>query len=421
MPEPLFLPSLQGSFGDWKYYSALVRLGDIVERIGYAQPLVKNPSLSAQMQRRLDDKDRAKEISEYLINSGDRFFNALVIGVLGGQPKWHPFSLSSRVPKHELGAVTERDQDLVGYLEFSGGEQLFALDGQHRLAGIKLALESNPAMADEKLPLIFVPHMGTAEGLLRTRSLFISINKKAVAVKRNDIIILDEVDLAAIVTRRLVDEHPEFSRNVIDVERFGNAIPTKSSFWTTIGNLYDANRTIIAEIVEGRDEDELETATKMRLPEDRIDFYLDGVIDFYERLAKIEPLLKKVFAGASDSTTAALLEARTGTQPRLLARPIGLKIITKTAAALRESHTVAGTFRELGRVPLVMTRAPFAHLIWDMDNGRMQVRGENLATRLVQYMLGLSSFDARLRKSYADHLEELPEDVRPPKRFPAAK
>lgn len=421
MPTPLFLPALQGSFGDWKYYSALVRLGDIVERVGYAQPLVKNKSLSQQMQRRLDDRDRAEDISEYLINSKDRFFNALVIGVLGGQPQWHPFSLSSKVQKHELGDMTERDQDLVGYLELKGGEQLFALDGQHRLAGIKLALEANPAMADEKLSLIFVPHIGSPEGLLRTRSLFISINKKAVAVKRNDIIILDEVDLPAIITRRLIDENPKFSRDVIDVERFGNAIPGTSNFWTTIGNFYDANKVIIEEIVEGRDDEELEWGSKMRLSEKRIDFYLAGVVDFYDRLAKLEPLLAKVFSGGSPATTAALLDARTGSQPRLLARPVGLKIITKTAAALRESHSIATTFKELSRVPLVMTKAPFAGLIWDTANARMRVKGENLATRLVQYMLGLKAFDAKLRKSYADHLEEEPEDVKAPRRFPAAK
>lgn len=421
MPQPLFLPALQGSFGDWKYYSALVRLGDVIERVGYAKPLVKNTSLSAQMQRRLDDKERAEDISQYLISSPDRFFNALVVGVLGGQPKWHPFSLSSRVPNHELGAVTERDQDLVGYLEFSGNEELFALDGQHRLAGIKLALAANPSMADEKLSLIFVPHLDTAEGLLRTRSLFISINKKAVPVKRNDIIILDEVDISAIVTRRLVDDDPKFSRDVIDVERFANSIPTKSTFWTTIGNFYDANRVIIEEIVNGRDEEELRDATKTRLPEDRINFYLAGVVDFYDRLAKLEPLLGKVFSGSGDDTSAALLEARTGSNPRLLARPIGLKIITRTAAALRTGQTMSGTFRELGRVPLVMTRAPFANVIWDTENGRMQVKGEGLATRLVQYMLGLTTFDARLRKSYADHLERDPADVTPPRRFAAAK
>lgn len=421
MPGPLFLPALQGSFGDWTYYSALMRLDDIDERVGYAHPLAENQTLSAQMQRTLDEHGRVQDIAQYLLRSDDRFFNALVVGVLGGHPQWHPFSLTSRVPAHQLGAVTERDQDLVGYLQFTGEETLFALDGQHRLAGIGKALADRPAMAREKLSMIFVPHIATPEGRIRTRSLFISLNKKAVVVKKPDIIILDEVDLAAIVTRRLVDQDPRFSRDVIDVERFTNAIPTTSTYWTTIANFYDANKVIIEQIVDGRNEEELKSASTMRLAEDRIDFYMNGVVDFYDRLAKLEPLIKTIFGGASDATAAALLQARTGPQPKVLARPIGLKIIVQVVAKLRATNTMAQAFRELQRVPLVMTRVPFADLIWDTERGRMQPKGEGLATRLVLYQLGLIDFDASLRRSYAAHLNEEPSKVSAPRRFPVKR
>ena len=394
-------------------------LDDIVERIGYAAPLAENDSLAQQMQRRLDDEDRAEDIAEYLLRNDDRFFNGLVVGVLGGQPEWHPFSLASRQPAHELGAVVERDQDLVGYLEFSGDETLFALDGQHRLAGIKRALLQNPALGREKLSLIFVPHMATPQGVVRTRTLFISLNKKAVPVKRKDIIILDEVDLTAIITRRLVDGDARFNRDIIDVERFGNAIPGNSPSWTTIGNFYDANNVLIRSCVQGRDEDELRDAAKVRLSEERIAFYQAGVVDFYERLAQIEPLLRTVMGGDQELRTAALRDARSARNPRLLARPVGLKILTAAVAELRKTHTVAQTFRQLRRVPLTMTRAPFADLIWDTDRGRMLVSGQGLATRLLIYMLGLSEFDARLRRSYADHLGEDVDAVRAPRRLPA--
>lgn len=420
MPGPLFLPALQGSFGDWSYYSALVTLDDMVERIGYAAPLAENESLAQQMQRRLDDGGRAEDIAEYLLRNEDRFFNALVVGVLGGQPEWHPFSLSSHQPAHELGAVVERDQDLVGYLELSGDETLFALDGQHRLAGIRRALQDNPALGREKLSLIFVPHLATPAGVIRTRTLFISLNKKAVPVKRKDIIILDEVDLTAIITRRLIDTDARFNRDIIDVQRFGNAIPANSSSWTTIGNFYDANNMLIRHFVEGRNEDELRDAAKIRLSEDRIAFYQAGVVDFYERLARVEPLLRTVMGADAQRRQAALLEARTLANPRLIARPVGLKILTAAAAELRKQYTVAQSFRQLARVPLVMSREPFADLIWDTDRSRMLVSGQNLASRLLIYMLGLSQFDARLRRSYADHLGEDPDDVRPPRRFRAA-
>lgn len=420
MPDPIFMPALQGAFGDWTYYSVLMTLDDIIERVGYATPLTENQSLGEQIQRRLDNEGRAEDIADYLLRNDDRFFNALVVGVLGGQPEWHPFTLSSRIPDHELGAVTERDQDLVGYLQLNGEETLFALDGQHRLAGIKRALALNPDLGREKLTLILVPHLATPGGLIRTRSLFISLNKKAVPVNRKDIIILDEVDLAAIITRRLVDQDPRFNRGVIDVDRFGSAIPANSSFWTTIGNFYDANNVIIRQYVEGRNEEELQDAAKVRLPEDRIAFYQAGVVDFYRRLARIEPLLTQVFEGEEEARGEALRDARSAPNPRLLARPIGLKIITAIVGELRQTHSMAGAFRELRRVPLVMTSPPFANLVWDVGRGRMRISGQSLATRLALYMLGLIPFDGRLRRRYADHLGVEPEDVRAPRRFPQA-
>ena len=420
-PGPLFVPAMQGTFGDWTYYSALVSLKDIVERVGYATTLVENKSLAEQIQRHLDDVGRAKDIADYLLRNSDRFFNALVVGVLGGQPEWHPFTLSSRIPDHELGAVTERDQDLVGYLQLSGEETLFALDGQHRLAGIRRALAQEPRLDGEKLALIFVPHLATPAGVIRTRSLFISLNKKAVPVKRKDIIILDEVDLAAIITRRLIDHDSRFNRDVIDVARFGSAIPGTSSFWTTIGNFYDANNILIRHVVEGRDAAELQDADKVRLPESRIAFYQAGVVDFYERLAKVEPLLATIFGEDADARTEAVLDARTARNPRFLARPVGLNIMTKTAAELRKSKSLTQTFRELRRIPLTMTHAPFADVIWDTGRSRMIVSGQSLASRLLLYMLGLTAFDARLRKSYAEHLDEDPDTVRPPRRLPPAK
>jgi DNA sulfur modification protein DndB len=239
MTGVVFLPALQGRFGNWIYYAALMKLSDLDERVTYAGVIYKNKQLSQLVQRVLDDKKRAHDIETYLTKTDDRFFNSLVVGVQDAMPQWHPFDVKLTDKAHKRSQLTDADRDIVGYLELSGQETLFALDGQHRLAGIKQAMRKDPDMGDERISVLFVPHVPTPAGLRRTRSLFVAINKKAVPEKKRDIIALDEVDLAAIVTRKLVDEMPLFSRGQVDLERFSPSIPAGADALTTIGNFYE--------------------------------------------------------------------------------------------------------------------------------------------------------------------------------------
>lgn len=418
MNGPLFLPALQGEFGDWTYYSALMNLSDLVARVGYAREIQSNDKLSDLMQRALDDKGRGADIAAYLETTEARFFNSLVVGVQGGQPSWHPFGLSTSLPNHDLGEVVERDQDLVGYLELRGDETLFALDGQHRLSGIRQALADGQDIGDEKVSVLFVSHMPTEAGVRRTRGLFISLNKRVVPVKRRDIIILDEVDLPAIITRQLLDDHPWFCRGQVDFDRFGNALPASSAAWTTIGNFYDINNAVIHSIVDKRDATELKEAERNRLSDDRIAFYKAGVIDFYKRLGTLDPILKSALEskGPADICRA----ARSADEPHLLFRPIGMKIVVKMASEFRKSNDLKTTFKELGRIPIRLDQKPFSETIWDPDRGTMNGRGESLATRLLAYMLGLAAPDEKLKQSYADWRGLERSQVRLPNRLPAA-
>ena len=412
MNDRLYLPALQGGFGDWVFYVALVPLGELAERVGYARELQSNSKLSELIQRSLDDEDRASDIAEYLMKTRDRFFNSLVVGVHDGRPSWHPFSLGAAGGKHELGAVVERDQDLVGYLELRGDERLFALDGQHRLAGIKKALQEDRTLAEEKVTVLFVAHAATAAGVRRTRSLFISLNKKAVPVRKRDIIVLDEVDLPAIITRRLLDDHPWFSRGQVDFESFGSSLPPTSPAWTTIGNFYDTNEKVLDGIIEDAHVEELKEARRLRLPEERIDHYQALVVDFYARLGRLDRRLASVFSGRDPASTVGL--ARTGAEPHVLFRPVGLKIIARVALNARKQMSLDASFEVLSSIPMLLSEAPFAGIVWDVERERMITRGESLCTRLLLYMLRLAPRDEKLTNAYADWFGLPREKVRLP-------
>ena len=99
------------------------------------------------------------------------------------------------------------------------------------------------------------------------RGLFVAINKRAVPVNKRDIVALDEVDLAAIITRHLVDNHPWFSRGQVDVDRFTSAVPAGSKALTTIAGLYGGTVT-----AAGR-------SYQLSMPQAARDSFLDGSWD----------------------------------------------------------------------------------------------------------------------------------------------
>ena len=132
----------------------------------------------------------------------------------------------------------------IGLLRLSGSEQLFALDGQHRLLGTMLALEDDPSLGDEEVAVIFVGHSKGQAGLVRTRRLFSTLNRYAKPVSKRDIIVLDEDDAVAIVTRRLLGCHSLFLDRVSDGKT--KAVPvTDGIHFTSIVALNDCVEMVL--------------------------------------------------------------------------------------------------------------------------------------------------------------------------------
>lgn len=399
MPNMLLLPALQGTFGDWVYYATMMPLSELRDRVHYAREIHQNSKLSDMIQRRLDDEDRARDIAEYLSETEDRFFGSLVVGVMGGDPQWHPFDVEARREEH-ADSITPQSKDQIGYLELSGGERLFALDGQHRLAGIRLALETHADLGSEQVSVLFVPHKSTPVGVKRTRGLFIAINKKAVQVKKRDIIALDEVDPSAIITRNLVDSHPSFSKGQIDVERFTNSMPAGNPALTTILNFYDVINAALPKVMAKDAAKEFAQGKRLRLPDERLTFFANQAIAYFDLLAEWEPMLKTVYRGQKLESVVA--SGRDPNNPRLLFRPIGLTIATNVLAQLRKKHSLKDAAKLFGKTPMSLAEEPFRGIIWNPERGTINTKGTSLSTRLLLHMLGESSNEESLRRSLAD-------------------
>ena len=240
--QPIVLPALRGMMGDWIYYSCLMDLSTLANRVDYAEDIHTSTQLSDMIQRRIE-KRRAKKIAAYLKTQRERLFNALVVATYRGEPNWHALSsVENRSDAaDELSSLDNQTLASVGFLTLRGDERLFAIDGQHRLAGIKAAISDGLAQDPyDKVPVVFVAHNDDEPGLERTRRLFTTLNKTATPVSKGDIIALDEDDVMALCVRWLVDREGELFRGKRIAFVPTNNLPVSNDVsLTTIGNLYD--------------------------------------------------------------------------------------------------------------------------------------------------------------------------------------
>lgn len=196
-------PALRCKMGEWIYYLTFFKFSDVVDWIKPTDQIHTSKQLRDMIQRALTNN--ADSIANYLLLQDERFFNSVVVGVYGGSPQWFPIEISSS-PVLGDPNLDKNERDSIGVLQFEGNEELFAIDGQHRVEGIKRALPQNTDLNNDELSIILVAHEKTEEGQKRTRRLFTTLNKWAKPVSKADIIALDEDDAFAIVTRRLVEE-----------------------------------------------------------------------------------------------------------------------------------------------------------------------------------------------------------------------
>lgn len=200
-------------------------------RVSFAEELHKSKELSKLIQRELSRK-RASEIAIYIERERERFFNSLVIAVYGGHPQWYPARIISKDKDVNIGEIPDRAKQSVGLLCLDGMEKLFAVDGQHRMAGVKEAIrkarESNSPDAwgdkflTDEVSVVFIGHEQSTSGLERTRRVFTTLNKTARPVTKGQTIALDENDAMAIVSRQLVEEHSYFSDRRVAIKAKNN-------------------------------------------------------------------------------------------------------------------------------------------------------------------------------------------------------
>ncbi len=389
-PEGLVLPALRGVMGDWVYYSCLMNITELSGRVDYAKDVHHNKSLSEMIQRQLTGT-RRKQIAEYLKTQPERFFNSLVIATYGGQPNWHALSNVKARDADDLAGLTEEQIASVGFLTLHGNEELFALDGQHRLAGIKKAvqdgLDQDPV---DEISVIFVAHKRTAKGLERTRRLFTTLNKTARPVSKGDIIALDEDDVMAIAVRWLIEESELFKDNRIAFVASNNIPVANQVCLTTIGNLYDVLGILFSSAQTDLKKRKADLQ-RIRPSDEVLQTYFKLAKDYFVLLAKHMTELAAFFAAAD--TKSVVTKNRGSQGGSAVFRPIGLDIFTRVIARLTTDKTLEEAIKLAAKLPRKLTSAPYEGLMWDPSTKTISNAHNVTLREILLYMLDASKLN----------------------------
>lgn len=411
--EPMILPALRGVMGNWVYYSCLMQLGELSSRVSFARDIHEHEGLSSMIQRALV-KRRRQEIADYIRTQPQRFFNSLVIAVYGGEPNWHALvNVRNRRLDSLLENLDPETVESVGFLTLRGDERLFALDGQHRLAGIKSVVSEGyePAMDDE-VSVILVAHERTTTGLERTRRLFTTLNKTARPVTKGDIIALDEDDVMAICVRRLIEQTDLFRGDRVAFVQSNNVPTTNVECLTTIGNLYDI-LTILFSQANSPLRKQKQFLQRSRPDDEELDRYFDYAKDYFTRLRTHFGEIDEFFRAERASDVVRKYRGPHGGSA--LYRPIGLDIFTQIVVRSTKSLSLDSAVQLTSRLPRDLEQPPYSGLMWDPSSQTI-ISGNRVTLReILCYMIGTNGPNysepallRRYRRDTGDEAIELP-------------
>lgn len=236
----------RGQQGELEYYVTTMRFGELAKNVGYAErELGEGAEMPAELarQRKLNIKRVREEMKPYLLQNSDHFFSAIAVEVV------RPGDQS-----HDIKFVPNADNPDFGRIQFDGTELLQAVDGQHRLKAIQLAVQEQPELARESIAVVFLPH----RSIQRSQQLFSDLNRYAKTPSKTLGLLFEHREFAARVAKSWAKNCRAFKDGRTNMET--NSLVVKSKHLITLSVLYECARSLIAKDYEKKkwDREELE-------------------------------------------------------------------------------------------------------------------------------------------------------------------
>lgn len=383
--------------GDWIYYVTVMPFSEVAKRVRIADEIHKNKGLKDLIQRSVTS--RTKGIVEYLRSQEQRFFNSIILGIYGGDPTYQEIDVQKFEGFNEV--EIEQLNRTFGILVLSGEEEIFPIDGQHRFVAIRDALHEGADLAGEEVSAIFLAHHTDAEGVIRSRRLFSTLNRYAKPVSKSEIIAIDEEDNGAVITRNLIEDFP-FFKGMIAFNKNRSLSPSESKSWTNITVLYDivlillTNKKVFGIPVNGQDYNKF---THTRYTEERIEKLQSKIIGIFERVFAEIPSL--------NSYSEVRHIDRAAPESSLLFRVIGQTIFFSVLKLAMNNKKTDEFFELFSSLDFSLGNPNWRRIFWDEEVGNMITAKtlQKYATKLLAKRLGIDVMLTRKEKELFENFK----------------
>lgn len=405
------LACIRGNIGYWTYYSAVIKLKDLVAdnrviTVSESDELYTK-NINRILQREIN-QNRIKAIKEYIKTNEERFFNSLIVAIHKGNPKWSDIDLydkievdGSRLDESQISFFESK----FGILTLYGDEEIFALDGQHRLKGLRKAYGEDNSLAEKEIPVIFVIH--NHEHVDKTRRLFTVLNKYAEKPKGAELIILDEDDVAAINTRKLVMEHPILSKsNALSNSKTANIYKSDNKSFTTLVTINKINKKLYSK------PSSFYTSRPKAIIVDEL---YQKSIGFWDTLFEVFPELESFIDGETDiELNNKPISRNDSSGGSLLLRPVGQELIANAYTKFVGSNDIDEFKRKLREIDFNLSGNNWKYIFW---NEKMLGKELKLKNDIMLFLLGkftnTNEIHREVARVYRLHNQEYSDEIQP--------
>ncbi len=404
------LPVIRGQMGIHTYYVATMSAQDATLLIKMPSIVPGWNSIEARAQRTVDSKRVEKGLYPYLTNkSADRFFGSLIVGV----QYLEEADTSSKIDKKkkkivfepiekygDLPVAYDQPAERMGILTIKDSSILVVpYDGQHRLLGLRYAIEgrkntgdeirsgeNNLSVAKDIISVILLPYsVGTS------RNIFTKLNRYSKPTSATQNYITDDDDSIASIARKITNTVINQKRDDIDlVNWISNSLKKKDGYFTTLDTIYKCTKAIIEEIASKK------ILTGERLKDELERKYFKAAKDTWEFLLKEIDEFKDALKNRTKAGDENRMQIR---EYSLLGKPVPQQCIVEAFLKIIRDKKISKeeAVKRLNKIPWDIGNPLWDSILWqgDGDTGKILTKGKKIAIDLVSYMCGATMTTAQ--------------------------